>query len=65
MSNLTLSEQLLLGILAEKDYHGYDIEKVIKERGMRQWTGIGFSSIYYLLNRLEQNQLVTLSLIHI
>lgn len=59
MSNLTLSEQLLLGILAEKDYHGYDIEKVIKERGMRQWTGIGFSSIYYLLNRLEQNEFVT------
>lgn len=56
--NLTTSEQLILGILAEKSRHGYEIEKVIVERGMRAWTGIGFSSIYYLLGKLEKAELV-------
>ncbi len=57
--NLTTSEQLILGILAEKSRHGYEIEKVIVERGMRAWTDIGFSSIYYLLGKLEKAELVT------
>lgn len=56
--NLTTSEQLILGILAEQPRHGYEIEKVIVERGMRSWTDIGFSSIYYLLGKLEKEQLV-------
>ncbi len=55
---LSLSEQLILGILAERDRHGYDIEKVITDRGMRKWTDIGFSSIYYVLERLEVKGLV-------
>ena len=55
---LTTSEQLILGILAEKLRHGYEIEKVIAQRGMRSWTDIGFSSIYYLLGKLEKAELV-------
>lgn len=55
---LSLLEQLILGILSEQDRHGYDIEKVIAERGMREWTDIGFSSIYYLLKQLEKKKLV-------
>ena len=39
--------------------HGYQIEQVIEARGMREWTDIGFSSIYYILNKLEQEGLVT------
>lgn len=50
---LSLSEQLILGILSEQSRHGYDIEKVISERGMRKWTDVAFSSIYYVLERLE------------
>mgnify|MGYP001058912278 FL=1 len=50
---LSLSEQLILGILSEQPRHGYDIEKVIAGRGMRKWTDVGFSSIYYVLERLE------------
>jgi DNA-binding PadR family transcriptional regulator len=31
---------------------------VIEQRGIRQWTDIGFSSIYYLLAKLEKRDLV-------
>lgn len=55
---LTESEVTLLGLLAERPRHGFDLEKVIDERGMRQWTQIGFSSIYYLLGKLDGRGLV-------
>ncbi|MCB9820052.1 helix-turn-helix transcriptional regulator [Candidatus Nomurabacteria bacterium] len=58
---LSLSEQLILGILSEQARHGYDIEKVITDRGMRKWTDVGFSSIYYVLERLEAKGLATSS----
>ncbi len=33
--------------------HGYQIEQTIESRGMREWTEIGFSSIYYILEKLR------------
>ncbi len=56
---LSLSEQLILGLLSEQARHGYDIEKIITDRGMRKWTDVGFSSIYYVLERLEKKGLAT------
>ena len=56
--NLTDSELLVLGLVAEMPRHGYELEQAIEERGMREWTQIGFSSIYYVLNRLEQKGLI-------
>ena len=50
----TNSELAILSLLAEQPRHGYDIEQIIEQRGMRNWTEIGFSSIYYLLKKLEQ-----------
>jgi DNA-binding PadR family transcriptional regulator len=50
---MTNAEGAVLGLVAEKPRHGYEIERVIEERGMREWTEIGFSSIYYLLGKLE------------
>lgn len=32
--------------------HGYELDRVIEQRGIREWTTLGFSSIYYLLDRL-------------
>jgi DNA-binding PadR family transcriptional regulator len=46
-------EAAILGLLCENPLYGYTIEKIIEERGMRHWTDIGFSSIYYVLKRLE------------
>jgi DNA-binding PadR family transcriptional regulator len=50
---MTNAELGILSLLAEAPRHGYEIEQTIESRGMREWTEIGFSSIYYLLNKLE------------
>ena len=54
-------EAAVLGLLYERPLYGYTIEKIIEERGMRHWTDIGFSSIYYVLKRLEQRNLIASS----
>lgn len=58
-STLTPAELTLLGLLVEKPRHGYEMEEVITARGMRDWTEIGFSSIYYLLGKLRDRGLIT------
>jgi DNA-binding PadR family transcriptional regulator len=55
---MTKAELAILGLVVEKPRHGYEIEQVIEERGMREWTEVGFSSIYYLLKKLEREGLV-------
>ncbi|MFC3499765.1 PadR family transcriptional regulator [Micromonospora krabiensis] len=55
---LTPAELTVLGLVVEQPQHGYDLERAIEQRGIRQWTDIGFSSIYYLLTKLEQRGLV-------
>ncbi|HKJ25995.1 MAG TPA: PadR family transcriptional regulator [Anaerolineales bacterium] len=50
---MTNAELAILSLVVEKPRHGYEIEQVIESRGMRDWTEIGFSSIYYLLKKLE------------
>ena len=52
------SELLILGLIAEMPRHGYELEQVIEKRVMREWTRIGFSSIYYVLGKLEKKALV-------
>ena len=54
-------EAAILGLLHERPLSGYTIEKIIKERGMQHWTDIGFSSIYYVLKRLESRNLIVSS----
>ncbi len=60
---LTNAELAVLGLVVEKPRHGYAIEGVIEERGMRNWTEVGFSSIYYILNKLEEQGLVESQLV--
>lgn len=55
---MTNAELAILSLIHEQPRHGYEIEQVIEERGMRDWTEIGFSSIYYLLKKLEKAGLV-------
>jgi DNA-binding PadR family transcriptional regulator len=56
--SLTDAELLILGLLAEQPRHGYELERVIDERGMRRWTALGFSSIYYVLDKLTRRDLI-------
>ena len=51
--SVTNAELAVLSLLAEKPMHGYQIEQTIASRGMREWTEIGFSSIYYILEKLR------------
>lgn len=51
---MTTAELAVLSLLAEQRRHGYEIEELIETRGLREWTDIGFSSIYYLLKKLEE-----------
>ena len=55
---LTNAEFALISLLAERPLHGYAIEQMVEQRGMRHWTEIGFSSIYFLLKKLEARGLV-------
>ncbi|MHA1364622.1 MAG: PadR family transcriptional regulator [Candidatus Freyarchaeota archaeon] len=53
----TLSTDIcILGIVNEKPRHGYEIEKIIDHRGIRNWVDIRFSSVYNTLSRLERKQ---------
>ncbi|MCP4711512.1 MAG: helix-turn-helix transcriptional regulator, partial [Planctomycetes bacterium] len=51
----TQKEFIVLGLLNECPSHGYELERKIKDRGIRNWTTIGFSSIYHLLKKLEDS----------
>lgn len=55
---LTPAELVVLGLIAERPRHGYELDRVIEERGMREWTDVAFSSVYYLLRRLERQRLI-------
>src|SRR5262245_15635357 len=59
MKHLTDAELLLLGLVAEMPCHGYELDQVIEKRCMREWTRIGFSSIYFVLGKLQKLGLVT------
>lgn len=52
------SAVIVLGLLAEAPAHPYDLNKKLDERGYRNWTSIGFSSIYSILKGLEKEGLV-------
>jgi DNA-binding PadR family transcriptional regulator len=55
---LTDGELTVLGLLVEQPRHGYELERVIEERGVRAWTALGFSSIYYVLDKLAKRGLI-------
>ncbi len=56
---MTPAEFTILSLIVEKPCHGWEIEQIIESRGMREWTALGFSSIYYLLQKLETKKMVT------
>jgi DNA-binding PadR family transcriptional regulator len=59
---LTNAELAILSLIAEKSRHGYELEGVIEERGMREWTEVAFSSIYFILNGLVKKGLASAAL---
>lgn len=57
-TGLSSAEAALLGLLAEKPMHPYQIEQEVRYRDMRSWTELSMSSIYKLLRKLEKEGLV-------
>ena len=61
MKYMTAPEMALLTILSEgASLSGYDINKIIDERGFREWAGIGSTSIYSGLKKLEKKNFIKL-----
>ncbi|MBD3198158.1 MAG: hypothetical protein GF317_24120 [Candidatus Lokiarchaeota archaeon] len=52
---LNHSEFIVLGLIAEEPSHAYQLNKKIDERGMRDWTSIGESSVYRVIKDLEED----------
>ena len=59
-SEIKLSHVALavLGLIAEGKSYPYDLLKKIEERQMRNWTNIGQSSVYGVIEKLEAMELI-------
>jgi PadR family transcriptional regulator PadR len=55
----TSVETVVLGLLAERPMHGYDVLERFRQRGMGFWVELGRASVYQVLKRLERDGLVT------
>jgi len=55
---MTDAELAVLSIIAEGPIHGHDIQTIIDRRGLRAWTNIGVSSLFYVLEKLERQGLI-------
>ena len=44
---------VILGLLQDKPLHGYELKHIIEEH-MGDWTNIAFGSIYFALNKLDE-----------
>ena len=58
---MTDAELAVLSIIAEGPIYGYDLQTVIAQRGLRAWTQLGVSSMYYVLEKLARQGLVEAS----
>jgi DNA-binding PadR family transcriptional regulator len=55
---MTDAELAILSLLAEGPSYDHDLNTVIEDRGLRKWTAIGHSSMYYVLEKLEKQGLI-------
>ncbi|MCL2460089.1 MAG: PadR family transcriptional regulator [Euryarchaeota archaeon] len=60
MAQVTDAECMILGLLSciPKGCYGYEIDKMLSGTRVRIWGHIAFSSIYHVLKRLEQKQMI-------
>lgn len=56
--SLSNIEVILLSIVNEKPSYAYEIDKIIESRDIRRWVRIGVASIYQVLKKLEEKNLV-------
>lgn len=56
---MTDAELTILSLLAEGARYGHEIQQLIEDRGLREWLAVGFSSVFYILNKLESQKMVS------
>ena len=55
---MTDAELAILSLLAERELYDDELHATIEKRGLRRWTAIGSSSMYYVLEKLENQGLI-------
>lgn len=53
-----MSKLIILGLLRNKDMHGYEIQTIIQESRIDQWANVLSGSIYYALNKMEEEAII-------
>lgn len=59
---LTNIELILLNFIKTKPSYAYEIERMIEERGIRNWVKIGGPTVYQVLDRLSKKGILQASL---
>lgn len=60
-STINNTELALLGLIAEQGrVSGYELNRLIKQRGFDQWAGLGATSVYAALKKLAHKGLIEL-----
>ncbi|MDA8441165.1 MAG: PadR family transcriptional regulator [Peptococcaceae bacterium] len=59
---LTNIELILLKFIKERPSYAYEIERMIDERGIRNWVKIGGPTVYQVLDRLAKKDILQVSL---
>jgi len=55
---LSIQDLVILGLLAERGLHGYEIDRTLVNRGIRQWADLSRPQIYYSLKKLARLGLI-------
>ena len=57
-TRLTIPDLVILSLLAERSMHGYEVNSILEERNIRDWSPVSRPQIYYSLDKLTKLRLV-------
>jgi len=57
-TRLTISDLVILSLLAERPMHGYEVNATLEDRNIREWAPVSRPQIYYSLDKLTRLKLI-------
>jgi len=57
-TRLTISDLVILSLLAERPMHGYEVNATLEDRKIREWAPVSRPQIYYSLDKLTKLKLI-------
>lgn len=57
-TRLTISDLVILSLLAERPRHGYEVNATLEDRKIRNWAPVSRPQIYYSLDKLTKLKLI-------